>query len=130
MTKTAVLEIDYEMTDGGCNACVPFKAEIARLIIDEQTIAVGELTPEALIMAVALHEGFKQEMKFDILYDYLLFSRSDQQVKQQEDFTQWIYTNNNNVTVKTKKFYQEKSELLEHVNHVLVECFDLYPVKF
>ncbi|MGX6962532.1 DUF4809 family protein [Vagococcus xieshaowenii] len=130
ITKKAKLIIDYEMTDGGCNACVPFKAEIAKLIIGDQTIMVGELTPEALIMTIAIKEGFRQEMKYDVLDDYILFTSNQSNIKQTEDFIHLHYHNLNGSNYSIKKFYQEKNDLLAHVNHVLVEVFDLYPIDF
>ena len=79
--KKAVISSVVDLTEGGCNACGVVEAVSYTITLDEREIPLDELTVSSLVMTIVLRNGFSQEMKMDILEDYILFKKADLEIK-------------------------------------------------
>ncbi|MGL4694659.1 DUF4809 family protein [Enterococcus larvae] len=128
MTK-AIISSVVDLTEGGCNACGIVECVSYTLTINEREIPLEELTVASLVMTIALKNGFKQEMKMDMLDDYLSFTKSGYEVKLFEDYDQLTYRSTDS-ELQTKNRIKDTKELTEKVNELLTKLFKLETIEF
>lgn len=128
MTK-AIISSVVDLTEGGCNACGVIKCVSYTLTIDEREIPLEELTVSSLVMTLVLKNGYKQEMKMDMLDDYLSFTKSGYEVKLFEEYNQLTYKSPD-TEIQTTDRIEDTKELTEKVNEVLTNIFKLEAIEF
>lgn len=127
--KTATITSTMDLTHGGCNACGPVESLLYSLEIDQQTIAVEELRVSSLVMAIVLHEGWRQEFKVEMIDEYMLYQKGDKEVKLIEDYNALTYTSVGE-TLSLADNYTEQETLFSQVNRVLTTFFALESFNF
>ena len=127
--KTAVISSFIDLTEGGCNACGIVKSESFTLTLDGWNTSLEELTVSSLVMTLVLKNGFKQEMKMDLLDDYLSFTKGDLEVKLLEDYDQLTYKSPTQ-ELHTNNYIADTQLLTETVNSILTDIFQLEALNF
>ncbi|WP_086350974.1 DUF4809 family protein [Candidatus Enterococcus clewellii] len=128
MTK-AIISSVIDLTEGGCNACGVVKCVSYTLSIDDRDIPLEELTVSSLVMTIVLKNGFKQEMKMDVLDDYLSFTKAGYEVQLFEEYDLLTYKSLDG-ELQTKDRIEDTRELTEKVNELLTTLFKIEAIDF
>lgn len=127
--KQAEIITEIDLTEGGCNACGIVKCVSATLIMGGQEIPLGDLSVSSLVMTIALKNGFTQEMKTDILDDYILFADGTEKIKLTEDYDGLHYQNGQEA-LTAPEYISDINELTKQVNNILASIFKIEPLEF
>lgn len=125
----AMITCTTELVQGGCNACPVVPATTYAIRFDQANIPLGGLEVEALIMAVALKKGFRQELIMDFDDDYTVFKKADESITLKDFYGSLTYESATN-KITLKNTYGSQEELFAQVNRVLKELFNIEPVTF
>lgn len=125
----AMITCTTELVQGGCNACPVVPATTYAIRFDQANIPLGGLEVEALVMAVALKKGFRQELIMGLDEDYTLFKKETTEVTLKDFYGTLTYESGaQQLTVKNT--YETQEALFEQVNGVLKQLFHIEPVAF
>ncbi|MGC6768113.1 DUF4809 family protein [Enterococcus sp. LJL128] len=127
--KTAVITSSVDLTEGGCNACGIVECVSYTLTIDGREIPLDELSVSSLVMTVVLKNGFKQEMKMDVLDDYLSFTKEGFEVSLFEEYDELTYKGPEK-EIRTPDRIEDTKKLTERVNEILKTIFQLDELSF
>ncbi|WP_348922110.1 DUF4809 family protein [Enterococcus rotai] len=127
--KTATISKTVNLLDGGCNVCGIIEDENYTLTIEEQEISLEELTVNTLITAIVLNDGYKREYETDVIDDYILYKKEEQQVRLKEEYNLLTYSNGES-KIATKDQITDKKELIEKVNEIIVALFMIEELVF
>lgn len=128
MTKANISSV-IDLTEGGYNACGVVKCVSYTLSIDDRDIPLEELTVSSLVMTIVLKNGFKQEMKMDVLDDYLSFTKAGYEVQLFEEYDLLTYKSLDG-ELQTKDRIEDTRELTEKVNELLTTLFKIEAIDF
>lgn len=118
-----------ELVQGGCNACTAAPSTSYKITFDEVGMPLGNLDVESLVMAIALKNGFRQELVMDFDEEAIVFKKEGKEVTMVDFYGQLTYTSQGqkiNVRNQTK----DNELTFTEANKVLMEMFDLESVIF
>ncbi|EOH97233.1 hypothetical protein UAY_02507 [Enterococcus moraviensis ATCC BAA-383] len=127
--KKAKITKTVNLLEGGCNVCGIIEDENYTLLLDEQAMALEELTVNALITAIVLKNGYKREYEMDVIDDYTLYKKADYHVTLKEEYNFLTYSNDE-TKIETKDQILDKVELTKTVNEILITLFKLEELSF
>ncbi|MFD1902196.1 DUF4809 family protein [Enterococcus termitis] len=127
--KNATISKTVDLLDGGCNVCGIIENENYTLVIDEQALSLDELTVSSLITAIVLKEGFKRTYETDVIDDFTLYTKDEEQIRLKEEYDCLTYSNKTE-QIKTNDYFMDKKALLEKVNEILTTIFQLEKINF
>jgi len=127
--QEAIITSTVDLTDGGCNACGLMEDTVYTLAINGVDIPVDRLTVKHIVSAIAIRNGYKQELVMDMMDEYVRYCKAARTVSFHEEYDQLTYSDNGN-TVTTKNKIADLEDLFATVNQVLTKVFQLEAVHF
>ncbi|MHC5269885.1 DUF4809 family protein [Enterococcus sp. LJL98] len=118
-----------ELVQGGCNACTAAPSTSYQITFDEVGIPLGNLDVESLVMAIALKNGFRQELVMDFDEESIVFKKEGKQIEMTDFYGQLTYKSQGK-KVSVRNQVQNREQTFADTNQVLTELFDLAPVTF
>lgn len=127
--KEIKIKHGYDFVNGGCNACPTFKEDIYSLELNGVDRVLEELNLEALIMAVAMANGYKLHQEYDAAEDYDVYKKEDNEISVIPEYDKLIFKKGS-LQLKVANHYQEKEELFAVANNILTQYFEIESLKF
>lgn len=118
-----------ELVQGGCNACTAAPSTSYQITFDEVGIPLGNLDVESLVMAIALKNGFRQELVVDFDEESIVFKKGAIEVTLVDFYGQLTYARSGK-KLKVKNQTADSQRTFAETNNVLTEMFGLAPVIF
>ena len=120
-----------ELVHGGCNACAITPSTSYLITFDRASsgIPLETLDVESLVMAVALKNGFRQELILDFGDEVILFKRAMAMVTMKEEYGQITYESQGKVH-PVRQVNATPEAIFEETNHILTTLFQIEPVTF
>ena len=113
-----------DLTEGGCNACGTVKCVMYTLEIDGREIALENMTVNELVRAIAIHEGWRQELIVGMLDEHVVYRKANKQVKLEEEYDQLSFSQGSKRLV-TRDLLEIPDEVTKKANEVLMTFFDV-----
>lgn len=113
-----------DLTEGGCNACGTVKCVMYTLEIDGREIALENMTVNELVRALAIHEGWRQELVVEMLDEHVVYRKDSKQVKLEEEYDQLTFSQGSQRLV-TRDFLEIPNEVTQKANEILTTFFDV-----
>lgn len=118
-----------ELVQGGCNACSVAPSTSYIITFDETGIPLGNLDVESLVMAIALKQGFRQELVMTFDDEIVVFNKTGKTVEMKESDGQLTYESQGKV-MKVSLQLTDNEAIFAETNQVLTKIFALDPVTF
>lgn len=128
------VQITHEehIVDGGCNACGFVSCDTTQVEFEDGFMtSLESFDLEALVMAMAIKAGWRQELvPVGIGEEELVLKKDGQEVVVDDaSYANVSYKKDGQTTIFTKN-YEDRQEMFKDANAVLTDIFGMEPIEF
>ncbi len=124
----AIIKSKEVITEGGCNACVPFALRTFTMQLDNgREYALEQLDCGALIMPIAQVNHWQTRLWLEE-EEGLIYQKGTQEVRFSENFRDAGFATTDQTVICPKKMTE--AQIFEQTNQILLALFKIEPLTF
>ncbi|OTN75003.1 hypothetical protein A5886_000047 [Enterococcus sp. 8G7_MSG3316] len=124
----AIIKSEQVMTEGGCNACVPFELQSFTMALDNgREYALEQLDCGALVMPIAQINGWQTQLWLEE-EEGLIYRKGTQEVRFNETFRNLLFATDEQTITCPKKL--TVAQTFAQTNQILQILFAIDPLTF